>query len=121
MSHTRSKLFCDGQAISFPQSYYIPDNQDDALAAGQGYLKTDEDGTYQKDEFGIPWSLRGSTLYFCFQSIFKIQPVFDYIISSILHADKNGRLILQAWRNSYQTEMFIKRLTTYLVDAYVLR
>ena len=101
----------DGQAISFPQTSTHA-RQDTALAAGDAVALSNMTSLEQMDAL----QYQGAHIYMCFQSIQKIQPMFDHVLIDILIGDENAHIALQASRNSLQTEMLQRRLKTVLKE-----
>lgn len=114
--YSEQVVLFDGQALSFPQNQ-IHSKQDIGLAAGEAVssfsLLNDTGMSY--DEFNLPL-VDGKSLYFCFQSLFKITPVFDSVISKILHGDPHGHFILQASRSSQKNRAAKERIKAFIID-----
>lgn len=112
--YTEQVVLLDGQAISFsdPKSQK-QGNQNSIVAAGDAtgtisllngtstYDNNVNEQSLEFDRFGVP-KIDGA-IYMCFQNIFKLQPIFDSVIMKILHADKNGHIVLQAARDNQKT------------------
>jgi len=111
--YSEQVVLFDGQAISFPRVYEHL-LQDSVLAAGDAkrtITATRTDLIVEVDKFGIPID-HNAAIYLCFQSLFKMHPVFDTVILRILLTDRKGRVILQAARDTIQTEIIIDRIQT---------
>ena len=120
--YTEQVILFDGQAISFPWEENHP-SQNSTLAAGEAVasysLLNDTDILFKKhDEFGIPRNDGRTTIYICFQNLFKIQPVFDTVMARILHGDPDGYIILQASRFSQKNKVVQKRIKTFMIDDF---
>lgn len=111
--YSEQVVLFDGQAISFPETQYHP-RQDSDLAAGEAKsLST----LSPLDELKL---LRRNNvhIYLCFQSIFKIQPLFDHVLADILQADYKGHVVLQASRYSNQTAALQSRIQTVIQERF---
>lgn len=112
--YTEQVVLFDGQGISFPKTERHSEHQSSSLAAGDAsFTRTAFESLtveYVYDSFGLP--VVNGSLYFSFQSLFKIQPIFDHIILILLHSDRNGHFILQASREKSKTQMIANRLIT---------
>jgi len=109
--YTEQVVLLDGQAISFPKNQYYP-TQDDLLAAGEARgvvtsLGENTNFTGETFEFSVNSSV---PIYMCFQSLFKLHPLFDTIITKILIADPYGIILLQSARDYSKTKRVIDRL-----------
>jgi predicted O-linked N-acetylglucosamine transferase (SPINDLY family) len=100
----------DGQAISFPSNQHHP-RQDAALAAGDAHSLS-----MSPLEKLRMLRRRNGHIYLCYQSIFKLQPLFDHVLADILIADYQGHVVLQASRHSNQTSVVATRLQTVLKE-----
>lgn len=108
----------EGQSISFPKEQSHP-RQDSLLAAGDAfglpfYNIVNTNNTIY-DEHNVP--LVEGSIYMCFQSLFKIQPIFDSVIVKILHGDPTGHAVLQAARTNHKTDTIKDRLKKYVVST----
>jgi len=77
--YTEQVVLFEGQAISFP-----PSVENHPTVKVRNYIRSTNH--YPPD----------SNIYMCFQSVFKIQPIFDSVLVKILHADEKGHIVLQA-------------------------
>ena len=108
--YSEQVVLFDGQAISFPRDESHP-RQNDDLAAGDAIeVKSvvDDQNVTEFDEYGIP--LGKFAIYMIFQNTFKIHPIFDSVLSKIMHADTNGHFVMQASRDSLKTDILICRI-----------
>jgi hypothetical protein len=128
--YTEQVVLFDGQAISFPKEQSHP-RQDSLLAAGEAagissynvvdnttLLEYSNKFTIESmiyDEFNVP--VVEGNIYMCFQNLFKIQPIFDSVIASILHGDPNGHVVLQAARINHKTDIVKQRIKRYIVSS----
>lgn len=97
----------DGQSISFPRFDHLShDQQDSRLAAGDAIstlpAHISSSKVLPQDKFGIPL-LKDAAVYLCYQSLFKIHPIFDDVIMKILNSDRKGHVVLQASRVEAKT------------------
>jgi len=113
--YTEQVVLLDGQAVSFPRNQKHPP-QDSALAAGEALssISLSNSTAVQYGDYGVP--MVDGSIYMCFQNLFKIQPVFDTIITRILHADKDGHVILQASRSYHKTNLVQERIRAHVID-----
>jgi predicted O-linked N-acetylglucosamine transferase (SPINDLY family) len=111
--YSEQVVLFDGQAISFPSSQVHP-RQDAALAAGDAHSLSKMSPL---DELKM-LRRRNGHVYLCFQSIFKIQPLFDHVLADILVADYQGHIVLQASRHANQTSVVAARLQTVLKEKF---
>jgi len=116
--YSEQVVLLDGQSISFPYKHDYP-RQDASKAAGDAHFHDAYDRGLV-DEFGIPHSIQNNSshIYMCFQSLHKIQPVFDDALAKILHADHDSIIILQAARTSQRTEAFSNRLMDAMISNF---
>jgi protein O-GlcNAc transferase len=101
--YTEQVVLFAGQAISFPDEEHHP-LQDAALAAG------DANSNVTTLEQMTRLQKTDTHIYICFQSIQKIQPVFDSVLVDILQADPKAHIVLQASRHAAQTSALRNRL-----------
>ena len=111
--YSEQVVLFDGQAISFPEKQYHP-RQDAALAAGDARVLST---LSPLDEMKM-LRRRNANIYLCFQSIFKIQPLFDFVMADILQADIQGHIVLQASRHANQTSTLQARIQTVLNEKF---
>lgn len=109
--YSEQVVLFDGQAISFPEHQHHP-RQDAALAAGDAYNSSSMSSLDKMKML----RRRNAHIYLCFQSIFKIQPIFDSVLADILLADYQGHVVLQASRHSNQTATVAHRIQTVLKE-----
>lgn len=113
--YTEQVVLLDGQAISFPivdeKSYDISIITSESRDTNE----TSQDNI-PKDNFGIP--IIDDAIYMCFQSLFKIQPSFDFVLLQILFADPKGHVVLQASRDHSVTMKVKNRLRTLVYEQY---
>lgn len=69
------------------------------------------DETFQRKDFDLEddWFI-----FFCPQSLFKLHPLFDKVLASILEESPKSHLVLTTGRKKTWTTIFIKRLTNSL-------
>lgn len=67
----------------------------------------DVDPLKTRRDFGLPDDRR---LYFCGQTLFKIHPEFDELLSRILHSDPQGMVVLVAGHQEHWTKLLRERL-----------
>ena len=65
--------------------------------------------------FGLP---EGRTLYVCTQSLFKLHPDFDPVLSAVLEADPNGVIVLLEGLHPQWKTLLIKRLEKIIPGAH---
>ena len=63
----------------------------------------------ERAEFNLP---KGARLYFCAQSLFKIHPDFDLVLSDILRRDPGGIIVLPASEHSHLNLVLSERFKT---------
>jgi len=97
--YTEQVVLLNGQAISFPKP--------------ADFIETSN----STDDFGIPHNV---TVYKCFQSLYKIQPLFDYVVAHILHGDPNGNIVLQASILKNQTNIVSKRIQSAFIEIFCI-
>eukprot|EP00592_Proboscia_alata_P016953 CAMPEP_0194395942 /NCGR_PEP_ID=MMETSP0174-20130528/124703_1 /TAXON_ID=216777 /ORGANISM="Proboscia alata, Strain PI-D3" /LENGTH=810 /DNA_ID=CAMNT_0039191933 /DNA_START=266 /DNA_END=2697 /DNA_ORIENTATION=+ len=108
--YSEQVVLFEGQAISFPATRTQLVN---TRPNNTALHKPSVDHFQMSDRlqnFGIPYQLQGKTLYMCFQNLYKLQPLFDYVLASVLHGDESGHIILQAALNDSRTKRFSNRL-----------
>ncbi len=115
--YTEQVVLFDGQALSFPRNPIHPP-QDNNLAAGDATQPSSvlNETRRSYDDLNLPLTNNRQNLYVCFQSLFKIQPIFDSVIVKILHADPNGHLVLQASRSSKKTMTARERIKSFIIN-----
>jgi predicted O-linked N-acetylglucosamine transferase (SPINDLY family) len=118
--YTEQVVLFDGQGISFPKLQYHTVDQSSKIAAGEAVSTMPAlelyDQRYQYGEFGLP--IVNGSLYFCFQSLFKIQPAFDIVLVRILFSDTKGHVILQAAREFSKTKKVANRILSTVKNEY---
>ena len=112
--YTEQVVLLDGQAISFP----IVDDEKSHISITSGSRDTNKTSqeTISKDNYGIP--IIDDAIYMCFQSLFKIQPSFDFVLLQLLFADPKGHVVLQASRDHSVTIKVQNRLRTLVYEQY---
>ena len=115
VAYSEQLVLLDGQAISFPREQFHPE-QDSRLAAGEAValLSNNMTALDQLDQMAS----EGANIYLCFQSIFKMQPSFDYVLADVLTADPKARVVLQASRFWRQTSTLQTRLKSVLAQRF---
>ena len=111
--YSEQVVLFDGQAISFPETQHHP-RQDATLAAGDAQALS----TLSPLDEMKSLRRRNANIYLCFQSIFKIQPLFDFVLADILQADNQGHIVLQASRHANQTSTLQTRIQTALNEKF---
>jgi predicted O-linked N-acetylglucosamine transferase (SPINDLY family) len=111
--YSEQVVLFDGQAISFPATQYHS-RQDPIVAAGDAQSLS---AVTPLDEMRM-LRRKNAHIYLCFQSVFKIQPLFDYVLADILQADHQGHVVLQASRYSNQTLTLSSRLQNVLSERF---
>ena len=113
VAYSEQLVLFDGQAISFPREQFHPE-QDSRLAAGEAIhlLSNNMTALEQLEQMRSD----DANIYLCFQSIFKLQPSFDYVMADVLTADPKARIVLQASRSERQTLTLQSRLKSVLVQ-----
>ena len=111
--YSEQAVLFDGQAISFPETQYHPNQSADLAAGDAKTLST----LSPLDELKL-LRRNNAHIYLCFQSIFKIQPLFDHVLVDILQADYQGHVVLQASRYSNQTAALQSRIQTVLQERF---
>lgn len=121
--YTEQVVLFDGQAISFPEHQYHP-QQDSSLSAGEAmyssYSITNSNGDHSNhigyDDLNVPIVEKGS-IYMCFQNIFKMHPIFDSVIVDVLHGDPRGHFVLQAARVNHKTNLVKERIKKVVTET----
>ena len=74
--------------------------------------------SYSKAYFNLS---EDSFVYFCPQSVFKIHPLFDFVLRDILLANPMGHIVVTEGRRPRWTEAYAERLRRSLGDVLMRR
>ncbi len=109
--YSEQLILFDGQAISFPktQVHFL---QDALLAAGDAVSLSNMTAIERMEALRA----QDAHIYTCFQSVQKMQPSYDHVLVDILIGDPIAAIVLQASRNSIETETLQLRLKSVLQE-----
>jgi predicted O-linked N-acetylglucosamine transferase (SPINDLY family) len=103
--YTEQVVLLPGQGIW----YSSPDSSDSQeIIRFLNLSVAPQDETFQRTDFGLEddWFI-----FFCPQSLFKLHPLFDKVLASILQESPKSHLVLTTGRKKIWTSVFLERLT----------
>ena len=105
--YSEQVVLLDGQGIW----YYKPESPDEALRKVNLTNMVSPKREFKRADFNISdnWFV-----YFLPQSVFKIHPLYDDVLSDILKANPNGHIIVTGGRRPLWTEIYSNRLNSSL-------
>lgn len=105
--YSEQVILLDGQGIW----YYMPESPEEALIKVNMVDAVSQIQEYKRKDFNISddWFV-----YFLPQSVFKIHPLYDNVLSDILKDNTNSHIVVTGGRRPLWTEIYLKRLNSSL-------